>query len=410
VSYTASDASGVAKLQLYAQAPGQSAYALAGTDTSGAGSGNFNYTANSGAGTYSFYTIATDRAGNRQATPSTPDATTSVTNATTSTISAPTVDTAGTTIASSSISAALSGATTGAAGTLTVKVFGPQATAPASCTSGGATVGTASVSGNRTYNPGSFTPAASGDYWWYVNYSGDSSNAASSSACGAAMSKTTVYSATSATSAMDTSLKSSTTTSTFAVRPSTTYLLFIFRDTGSADGVNSISSTGLTPALTSSSFTAVTSQKFSSTNQWAYYVTTSSAAAGTGSLTITFKKALTSGEATLIDLVALGGNSASAPIVMTNIGLNNGSSSTITAKLPNAPNPLDAGIVFLTGPQDFGATAPLATPSMANIFYSHQPPASLAAYFAAPGQQTESLKVASPTKSWGTVSLEIKGG
>ena len=45
-------------------------------NSSGSGSGSFSYTATAGDGSYGFYTVATDNAGNAQATPSTPQTTT----------------------------------------------------------------------------------------------------------------------------------------------------------------------------------------------------------------------------------------------------------------------------------------------------------------------------------------------
>jgi hypothetical protein len=58
------------------QAPTASAFAKVGTDTTPGASESFSYTAAAGDGSYRFYTAATDKAGNRQATPSTPRATT----------------------------------------------------------------------------------------------------------------------------------------------------------------------------------------------------------------------------------------------------------------------------------------------------------------------------------------------
>ena len=70
-------------------------------------------------------------------------------------------------------------------------VFGPQATAPTGCTSGGTTVGTATIySGDGTYHPSAgFTPQAEGDYWWYASYGGSSNNTQAVSACGASMTR-----------------------------------------------------------------------------------------------------------------------------------------------------------------------------------------------------------------------------
>src|SRR5215210_2397342 len=81
VSYTASDpgsdVSGLTKVELYAKGPRDSTYAKAATDSSPAASGSFDYTATAGSGSYSFYTVATDVAGNTEAAPSSPDSTTS---------------------------------------------------------------------------------------------------------------------------------------------------------------------------------------------------------------------------------------------------------------------------------------------------------------------------------------------
>jgi uncharacterized repeat protein (TIGR01451 family) len=109
-----------------------------------------------------------------------------VKNPTTTTVSAPGTVTVGTAIAASSVNATLAGTASGT-GTITVTVFGPTPanSPPADCTTGGTTVGTATVSGNNTYNPSAgFTPASAGTYWWYASYGGDDTNAASNSGCG----------------------------------------------------------------------------------------------------------------------------------------------------------------------------------------------------------------------------------
>ena len=76
----------------------------------------------------------------------------------------------GTAIAASSLSSTMSAGLSSSSGTITYTVFGPQNTAPTSCTSGGTTVGTASVAGNATYHPSAgFTPSSAGTYWWYAS-------------------------------------------------------------------------------------------------------------------------------------------------------------------------------------------------------------------------------------------------
>ena len=105
----------------------------------------------------------------------------------------PATGTAGTAIPASSISSVFansSGST--ATGTITFTVFGPS-TEPSTCTSGGTTVGTATVSGNSTYHPSAgYTPTQAGNYWWYASYGGDGNNNAAASACGSGMSETVV--------------------------------------------------------------------------------------------------------------------------------------------------------------------------------------------------------------------------
>jgi hypothetical protein len=65
VTSTASDGtSGLGKVDLYAKAPGESAFAKVKTDATPGASGSFSYTAATGDGSYGFYTVATDKAGN----------------------------------------------------------------------------------------------------------------------------------------------------------------------------------------------------------------------------------------------------------------------------------------------------------------------------------------------------------
>jgi hypothetical protein len=81
VSYTASDnqgGSGLASVELWAKPPGANGYTKAATSTSTSGSGSFSYTASGGDGTYSFYAIAVDNAGNRQPAPGTTNAVTTL--------------------------------------------------------------------------------------------------------------------------------------------------------------------------------------------------------------------------------------------------------------------------------------------------------------------------------------------
>jgi hypothetical protein len=95
----------------------------------------------------------------------------------------------------STATAVLSGGAT-PTGAITFQVFGPQSSPPVSCSSGGASLGTATVSGNGSYAaPKAFVPTLPGTYWWYATYGGDNNNVPVVSNCGAAMSPTVVASA-----------------------------------------------------------------------------------------------------------------------------------------------------------------------------------------------------------------------
>ncbi len=369
------------------------------------------------AGTYWWYASYSGDASNTASASScgTGMTSTSVTNATSATslsAAAPATGTTGTAIPASQLSATLSGATSTAGGTITFKVFGPQATAPTSCTTGGSNVGSAvTVSGNATYHPSAaYTPATAGTYWWYASYSGDASNTASASSCGTGMTSTFVWQTISAASATDTTANTSTTSSSFTVQPSTTYLLLVFRHSAAGDGVTSIASTGLAPALSTASFTSVVSQPFNSSDyQWAYYVTTTAGASGTGTLKVSFTKKLAAGQITILDLVQVQGNSLTTPVLTGNEGHTTGSSSTASANLPSAPASGDAALVFLGTSAGAGTSAPAGTPAMTSLFYSQQSAGSAGFYGAVPAVQSESLALGS-SQNWGTISLELNHG
>jgi hypothetical protein len=80
VAYQAADAgpAGLSRLELFAKGPGDSAFRVVATNTSPAPTGALAYAAQHGAGAYDFYTVATDRAQNREAPPGSPDATATI--------------------------------------------------------------------------------------------------------------------------------------------------------------------------------------------------------------------------------------------------------------------------------------------------------------------------------------------
>src|SRR5439155_5920642 len=67
-------AAGLDKGDLSAKPPGDPRNAKVATDSTPGASGSFSYSATAGDGTYRFYTVATDKAGNAEASPSSADA------------------------------------------------------------------------------------------------------------------------------------------------------------------------------------------------------------------------------------------------------------------------------------------------------------------------------------------------
>jgi len=141
------------------------------------------------AGTYWWYvsspTDSNNNAANSLCNSSSMTATVVVKASPTLLVAAPPGGSVGTAIPSANITATLA-SSSGATDTTTIsfRVFGPQASAPLTCTSGGAAAGTATPAGNGTYaTSASFTPGSVGTYWWYVSSPTDANNNAVNSLC-----------------------------------------------------------------------------------------------------------------------------------------------------------------------------------------------------------------------------------
>src|SRR5205823_2249423 len=79
VSYSASDTgSGLGSVELWAKAPGAGSFSKVATDSTPGAAGSFSYTAAAGDGSYGFYTVAVDKAGNRESAPATADSPTTL--------------------------------------------------------------------------------------------------------------------------------------------------------------------------------------------------------------------------------------------------------------------------------------------------------------------------------------------
>ncbi len=112
------------------------------------------------------------------------------------TVTAPGSASTGVAIAPTAIAGLLSGSSGATTGLITFYVIA-QASAPAAgtCPTGMTTVGTASPTGDGTWNPSAgYTPASATTLWWYAKFAGDAGDNPASSPCGplTGMSSTTV--------------------------------------------------------------------------------------------------------------------------------------------------------------------------------------------------------------------------
>jgi hypothetical protein len=194
----------------------------------------------------------------------------------------------------------------------------------------------------------------------------------------------------------------SATTSSFALRPNTSYLLLVSRVSSAGDSITHLASAGLRPALSTASFTRIGSHSFAVRNwQWAYFVRTGPHALGSGTLTARFAKPAS--PLTVLDLVSLGPSRA-----VGGVGTSSGSRRVAAAVVSPAAS-RDALIVLLTAERDLGASAPASFPAGAEIFFSHHAAGSASIDAEAPATKQEWFLL--PAKAnWGSLAVEIRPG
>jgi hypothetical protein len=146
--------------------------------------------------------------------------------------------------------------------------------------------------------------------------------------------------------------------------------------------------------------------------EWAW--TFNAKATSSATVSISFSGSPT---ADVADVIALGGNSTSTPIVQSSTasGCNSNSCSndtkTVTANLGNAPATGDITLQIL-GSDDPMGTAPTWSTLNSNLYFlSGTTGASLDVNLASPGQQNQSTSTSASgwtgSKDWATIALEI---
>jgi hypothetical protein len=208
------------------------------------------------------------------------------------------------------------------------------------------------------------------------------------------------------------------TTGSFTMTSGTTYVVSAF-----ASNNGSISTP--TPTVSGSSapsMTLITTNTFGGTNSpncndstncyewaWSFNATASSSA----TVSISFTGSPTGDVA---DVIALGGNSTSTPVVQSSTasGCNsnncNNNTKTVTGNLSNAPAAGDITLQIL-GSDDAMGTAPTWSTLNSNLYFRTASAASMDVNLASPGQQNETTSTSASgytgSKDWATIALEI---
>lgn len=311
----------------------------------------------------------------------------------------PASGTVGAAITAGSISSALSGGYGTPSGTITFTVFGPQPSAPTTCTTGGTAVGTTptTVSGNTTYHPGipNFIPTSGGDYWWYASYSGDSSDIPASSACGATMSETVVPVTVVATASGSGS--TSTVSATLAAIPAagTQMLVLAYAQDSPTPTISSVAGAAVSSSTLITNVSANTGY-----NEWAYWAT-ASGTSKTVSVTLS-----SSPNYLLVDVLVLSGSTTTSPVVQ--FQTHTGTSASPTATLASTPGGGDLEVVLNGAGGNSGVTK--TTPSgwtQVSSAHSSSLDTGVSSYYT---NSTASTSVAFPwTNSviWATIAVEL---
>ena len=208
----------------------------------------------------------------------------------------------------------------------------------------------------------------------------------------------------------------SVTSTTFSQTNGNTYLITAYASS-SGNGTPSTP----TPTVTGGGTpTLITTNNFGGTGsanctangcyEWAWWYNARSTS-GSATVTMNFNKTPL---ASVVDVVALGGNSTTTPIVTANTTTASSPTSTaITANTANGPATGDITLQILASDDQIGASGVTWSPSSSNLFVHNAAAngtgASLQVNSASPGQQNESASASGfgGSQDWGTIALEI---
>jgi hypothetical protein len=189
------------------------------------------------------------------------------------------------------------------------------------------------------------------------------------------------------------------TTSSFTLKANTTYIVFAFTESATGDSATFSSTFSGSPAFTP---IGAGSLNYNTNDyefgQWINGGATDSA----GTITVTFAKGT---HQAYLQVVKLSGNNLAVPIEQSAYTSGN-NTNPYTANLPAPTTAGDQEVVFLSGGEDLGGSAPPATPSSTlNLVYLHSGGGSAGTY--ANGTATQNTSFAGSNHHWGTIAVEI---
>jgi hypothetical protein len=188
------------------------------------------------------------------------------------------------------------------------------------------------------------------------------------------------------------------TTASLTLKANTTYLVFAFTNSATGDSATFSSTFSGSPA-----FTPIGAGSLNYNNQdynFGWWVN-GGATDSTGKITVTFVK---NTHQAYLQVIQLSGNNLSNPIARSAYASGN-NTNPYSANLPAPTSSGDNEVDFLSGQEDLGPSAPIATPSMTNLVYKHAPPGSAGSYTS--GTATQNTSFAGGNHHWGTIAVEI---
>ena len=189
------------------------------------------------------------------------------------------------------------------------------------------------------------------------------------------------------------------TTSSFTLKANTTYIVFAFTESATGDSATFSSTFSGSPA-----FTPIGAGSLNyNTNDYEFGQWINGGATdATGTITVTFAKAT---HQAYLQVVKLSGNNLVVPIEQSAYTSGN-NTNPYTANLPAPTTAGDQEVVFLSGGEDLGGSAPPATPSSTlNLVYLHSSGGSAGTY--ANGTATQNTSFSGANHHWGTIAVEI---